>query len=283
MIRAKGRPSYFSSMLRRWPCMVLCLCLAVSGRAADPVIRQLSGPEGGPDVTCTVYKPQEPATGKPGLVVHLYGSGGSHEQGHYNVGRAPYDEFRCLLTERGYWLVVPDLGPRHWMNEAAINKVDAVINAMIDKEGVDADRVHLFGTSMGAGSSLIHAMRRPEKVSSVVAIFPMTDFARWLEEQPRYREPVEEAHGISPESRQQALEQISPIHNIAAFRDIPLYLLYGTQDSVVDPDHSRRFVKALRDKDYSIVYHEVEGETHRDEIARPYQRELADFLTKSAP
>jgi len=103
------------------------------------------------------------------------------------------------------------------------------------------DRVHLFGTSIGAGSSLIHAMRRPRKVRSVVAIFPMTDFARWLEEQPRYREPVEEAHGISPEPRQQALGRISPIHNIAAFRDTPLYLLHGTQDSVVDPDHSRRF------------------------------------------
>ena len=268
---------------RGWLWIVFCLGLAARACADEPAIRELPGPEGGPAVTCTVYEPHPTAEGKPGLVVHLYGSSGSHRSGHYNVGRSPYDEFRRLLAERGYWLVVPELGGRHWMNEAASAQVDAVIAAMVDIEGVDPDRVHLFGTSMGAGSSLIYAMRRPKKIKSVVAVFPMTDFSRWLEEKPGYRAPVEQAHGIAPENRDVSLRKISPLQHVDAFRDTELFLLHGTRDSIVNPDHSRRFVKALRDKGYSVTYREAEGERHRDEIARPYQRELADFLTKNPP
>lgn len=269
-------------MLRVSFWIVMCLWPAAIAYPAEPVIRQLTGSDADATVTCTVHEPEPIVAGTPGLVVHLYGSGGSHKQGHYNVGRAPYDKFRQLLAERGYWLVVPELGGRHWMNETAVRKVDAVIDAMIDTKGVDAERVHLFGTSMGAGSSLIYAARRPRRVASVVAIFPMTDFSRWLEEQPRYRAPVEGAHDISAETREQSLERISPINHIETFRNTELFLLHGTRDAVVDPDHSRRFVKALRKKGYSVTYHEVEGERHRDEIARDYQRELANFLTKSS-
>lgn len=263
--------------------IVLCLGLAARACADEPVIRKLPGTEGAPAITCTVYEPHSTVESKPGLVVHLYGSGGSHRKGHHNVGRSPYEEFRRLLAERGYWLVVPELGARHWMNETASAQLDSVIAAMVDIEGVDRGRVHLFGTSMGAGSSLIYAMRHPGKIKSVVAIFPMTDFSRWLEEKPAYRRPVERAHDIAPENREESLRRISPTQHVDAFRNTGLFLLHGSRDSIVDPNHSRQFVKALRDKGYSVTYREAEGETHRDEIARPYQRELADFLTKSSP
>ena len=283
MPRFRDQELSISGNLRGWLWIVLCLGLAARACAGEPVIRKLPGPEGGPAITCTVYGPNGTAEGKPGLVVHLYGSGGSHRVGHYNVGRSPYDEFRRLLAERGYWLVVPELGARHWMNETASAQLDSVIGAMVDIEGVDAGRVHLFGTSMGAGSSLVYAMRHPEKIKSVVAIFPMTDFSRWLEEKPAYRTPVEKAHGIAPESREESLGRLSPMQHIDAFRNTGLFLLHGSRDSIVNPDHSRRFAKALRDKGYSVTFREAEGGTHRDEIARPYQRELADFLTKGLP
>jgi len=117
----------------------------------EPVVRALPAPGDGAAVTGTLYAPQPVPEGKAGLVVHLYGSGGSHES--YNVGRPPVDEFRRLLAARAYWLVVPELGPRHWMNDAACNQVDAVIAAMVQHERVDPGRVHLLGTSMGGGSS----------------------------------------------------------------------------------------------------------------------------------
>jgi dipeptidyl aminopeptidase/acylaminoacyl peptidase len=246
--------------------------------ATQPVVRQLRGPDGGAAVTCTIYAPQPMPEGKAGLVVHLYGSGGAHKE--YNVGRPPYDEFRRLLAARGYWLVVPDLGPGHWMSDAACGQVDAVIAAMVQTERVDPARVHLLGTSMGAGSSLIYVMRRPGKIASLVAIFPMTDFAQWLQEKPGYRQAVERAHGITPEDRDASLRKISPLDHPEAFRKTPVFLLHGDRDAVVPPHHSRDFAAALKNKGCAVTYREAAGATHNDKIALPYQQELADFLTK---
>jgi dipeptidyl aminopeptidase/acylaminoacyl peptidase len=247
-------------------------------RAADSVVRVL--PIAGNDVgiACAIYAPQLVVQGKAGLVVHLYGSGGSHKG--YNIGRAPYDELRRLLAAQGYWLVVPELGPRHWMNDAACGQLDAVIAELVQRERVDPARVHLLGTSMGAGSSLIYVMRRPGTIKSVAAIFPMTDFAKWLQEKPGYRAAVEQAHGILSEQRDAALQQISPLGHPEAFRNTPVFLLHGDRDATVLLHHSRDFAAALKDKGCSVIYREVAGGTHNDSIVLSYQKELADFLTK---
>lgn len=241
----------------------------------------LPGPEGEAAIPCTVYPPRPMPDGGAGLVVHLYGSGGSHKDPNYNVGRPSYAQFRELLAARGYWLVVPELGPAHWMNDAACAKVDAVIASMVKQEKVDPSKVHLLGTSMGGGSSLIYVLRRPNRIRSVVAVFPMTDFATWLKERPGYRPKVEKAHDIAPENRDEALQAISPLYHVEAFRKTPVFLLHGDKDVVVPPHHSIDFAAKLKQKGYAVIYREAAGEVHRDEIAQPYQKELADFLTKS--
>ncbi len=76
---------------------------------SEPTVKRIAA-EGG-EVPCVVYAPDPAARDKAGLVVHLYGAGGSHKSGEYNVGRAPFDHFRRKLAERGHWLIVPDLGP----------------------------------------------------------------------------------------------------------------------------------------------------------------------------
>ncbi len=254
--------------------------IASSAFAAEPVVRKIPGPDGGDPIPCTVYAPQPVPQGKAGLVVHLYGSGGSHRKNEYNMGREPYAKCRQLLAERGYWLVVPDLGRSHWMNEKACAQVDAVIAAMIAQEQVDPKRVHLLGTSMGAGSSLIYTMRRPGRIRSLVALFPMTDFVRWLEEKPGYRTAVEQAHGIVPEQRADALAEISPLLHSEAFQNVPILLLHGDADKIVPIHHSRDLAAVLKEKGCSVSLIEVPGLTHSDKVAQPHQQEIADFLTK---
>lgn len=251
---------------------------AVAANAAEPSVREIPGPKGQPAVVTTVYPPSLVPADKAGLIVHLYGSGGSHKD--YNAGGPSYDKFRQFVAERGYWLVVPDLGPKHWMNDAACDQIDAVIAGMVKSERVDPANVHLLGTSMGGGSSLIYVMRRPKKIKSVVSVFPMTDFTRWLDEAPGYRGRVESAHGVTDANRKELLAKISPLQHPDAFRDTPIYLLHGAKDGTVQPHHSRDFAAALKDKGYPVTYREVSDEIHRDEIAQPHQQELADFLTK---
>ncbi|MGB0582615.1 MAG: alpha/beta hydrolase family protein [Limisphaerales bacterium] len=269
-------------MLQRAIQLLIAPLVAAAGSlsADEPVLEHLPGIENGAPIPCQVYAPASKNQTEAGLVIHLYGSGGSHRLGHYNVGRPPYDLLRQLLAKRGYWLVVPGLGSKHWMNDEACLKVDSVIEAMVKRHNVDHRKVHLLGTSMGAGSSLIYQMRRPAKIRSLVAIFPMTDFPRWLEEKPIYRMVVERAHGITTKTRATGLNEISPLLHPEAFRNVPMMLIHGNRDAVVPPHHSRNFAAVLKKIGANVIYREAKGEMHRDEIARPYQQELADFLTR---
>lgn len=268
-------------MLRQLGCWVLVVAGLVPASAAEPIVRQLAGPEAGTSIACSLYAPDPLPKEMAGLVVHLYGSGGSHKD--FNAGTPSYAEFRQLLSERGYWLAVPELGPRHWMNDQAVKQVDAVIADLVREERVDPKRIHLLGASMGAGSSLVYVMRRPGKIRSVVAVFPMTDFAQWLEEVPKYRPAIEQAHGITAEDRTARLHDLSPLHHTDAFAKTPVFLLHGDKDVTVLPHHSRDFAAALKEQKSQVVYQEVAGEVHRDEIAQKYQRDMADFLTKTEP
>jgi len=231
-------------------------------------------------VYCTVYPPRVAPGTKAGLVVHLYGHGGSNVV--FNIGRPPFDVIRRRITESGYWLVVPDLGPRHWMNDAAVAKLDAVIAEWIQHEDVDPARVHLIGTSMGGSSSLIYVMRRPGKIKSVVAIFPITDHVRFFADAPNYRPSVGEAHHVTEAGREAQLRAISPRYHLEAFRSTPVFLLHGARDDTVDVAHSREFFAELQKQGSPVVYRESPEEKHRDEIVIPYQDEIADFLTKPA-
>ena len=59
-----------------------------------------------------------------------------------------------------------------------------------------------------------------------------------------------------------------------------IFLLHGDQDTVVLPHHSRDFAAALEEHGCEVLFLEVPGKAHRDEIVGPYQKEVADFLTR---
>lgn len=229
---------------------------------------------------CTVYPPTRGPGAKPGLVVHLYGSGGSHT--FFNLMRPPYARVREALRESGYWVVVPELGPSHWMNARVVATLDAIIGAMSARGESDPDRVHLLGTSMGGGSALIYASQRPQRLRSVLAMFPMTDLAVWVAERPGYLPAISQAHGLDPADAAAKLRDLSPVHRLAAFAEIPVFLLHGDADTVVPVHHSRDFATALRAAGSKVTYHEVPGGGHDDGIATGWQDALLEFIVHPA-
>jgi dipeptidyl aminopeptidase/acylaminoacyl peptidase len=237
--------------------------------------------EEGAAVECAVYPPRLSDTRtKTGLVLHLYGRGGSCR--NYNMMRAPYAMVRRLLWERGYWLVVPDLGTDHWMNDTACKSLDAIIAGMIRDRGVDPSRVHILGTSMGAGSGLVYVMRRPDRVRSICAAFSMTDFAQWVQEQPRYLSGIAQAHGVKPSEAASVLQALSPLPHAASFAGIPVFLLHGDTDSIVPVHHSREFATALQKQGSPVTYREAPSLGHDDAVAEQFQREIVEFFTNTA-
>lgn len=250
------------------------LAASIDSRAADGAeaieVRVLPGPGQKHAVPCAIYAPARREGQKPGLVVHLYGAGGSLKE--YNLSRPPYARLRRLLRERGYYLVVPDLGPAHWMNEPAVASVDAVVGGIVKDAGIDSARVHIVGTSMGGASALSYAMRRTGAVRSVCAVFPVTDF-----EQPGWRERIGKAYGGKGDEALAALRKASPARHPDAFAKLPVLLIHGDADTTVPVAQSRAFVAALRGKNFPITYRETKG-LHQDAIVEPFQNEIADFL-----
>ena len=250
-------------------------------RTVVSTVRTLPEP-GHPLATpCTVYPPTTRPGPKPGLVIHLYGSGGSHT--FYNLMRPSYARLRNALRESGYWVVVPELGPSHWMDAGAMATLDAIIGAMSARGEIDPGRVHLLGTSMGGGSALIYASQRPQSLRSVLAMFPMTDLAAWSAERPGYLPAISQAHGLDPADAAARLRDLSPVHRLASFTEIPVFLLHGDADTVVPVHHSRDFATALRAAGGTVTYHEVPGVGHDDGIATGCQDALLEFIVHPAP
>ncbi|MBS0631993.1 MAG: prolyl oligopeptidase family serine peptidase [Verrucomicrobia bacterium] len=263
------------------PLIVICALIAqlLPGIVRGDTPYAVKVPATGEVVHCTAYPPQLAPGAKAGLVIHLYGHGGSNIV--FNAGRPPFDVIRRRITERGYWLIVPDLGPRHWMSDDAVDRLDAVIKEWTQKEDIDPARVHLLGSSMGASSSLLYVMRRPGKIRSVAAIFPVTDQVRFFTDAPNYRESVGPAHHVTDANREAVLRAISPLYHAEAFQQTPVFLVHGAKDTVVNVAHSREFAAALQKQGSPVIYRESPEEGHHDEIVVSFQEEIADFLTKA--
>ena len=254
----------------------------VPAKAGAPVVRVLPA-EGVPDaVPCTVYPPAPlPRGKKAGLVIHLYGRGGSHTD--YNLLHPAFDDVRRLLAERGYYLIVPELGTDHWMNDKAVRTLDAIIKGMTASGAVDPRRVSIIGTSMGGGSGLAYVIQRPRVIHSICAVFPMTDFAVWVQEQPHYANSIAGGHGVAVADLSPILAKLSAMQHLDAFAHVPVFLVHGGADTLVPTHHSIDLAAALNKKGFKVTYREAPGIGHDDNAAMKFQREIADFLTDRKP
>lgn len=216
------------------------------------------------------------------LIVYLYGRGGSIKNNTtYNLGLPSYAKVRQLAAERGYYILVPELGESHWMGETARRMLDAIVDHAIANEPIDRKRISLMGSSMGGGSALAYAIHRPDIVRSVCAIFPITDFTQFASETPTYLASISTVYGGNPTQATNAWAATSAMQHIDSFKNIPVLLIHGNADTIVRTDQSRRLAKALQAKDYPVIFHEVDGIGHDDVIVEPFRREIVDFFDKT--
>ncbi len=229
------------------------------------------------ETTYLVYLPTE-ETGKrpPSLVVFLYGAGGSLD--NFNYGREPYAILRKELAQRGYYVVVPDLGKLHFMNDEAKSTLDGLVSELLTTYSIPPERVHVMGTSMGGGSSLAYAIHRPKNVRSVCAIMPMTDFESWTRENPKYAKPVATAFGGTPEQVPQAYRRNSAIQQPDAFAETSVLLIHGRTDETVRFHHSANLDQLLQERQFNCTLLVDEKLGHVDEIVRAHQMQIADFF-----
>lgn len=213
------------------------------------------------------------------LLIYLYGAGGSTQD--YNLKREAYSELRRLLCQRGYFILVPELGPLHWMNQHARELLDAMMDQVLAEQPVDSHRVDVMGTSMGGGSAFAYAIHRPRLIRSVCSVLGMTDFKRWYAETGGYGGALDKALGGSPDSRPSAYQEISAMDHLDVFAEIPVFLIYGGKDTLVKPEHGKRLAAALNARNYQAVYREAKEVAHKDDAIVGFERELADFFDRA--
>ena len=230
----------------------------------------------GKTVAYLVTEPRRPTVAKDRwMLVFLHGAGGSLKG--YNLSRPPYAKIRAALAENGAYVVVPALGGVHFMNDEAKDSLTKVIDRVAADYQIDPKRVHLMGTSMGAGSSLAYAVNRPDRVRSVCAIMPMTDFAEWAAQSPKYAERLKVAYGGTPEEKPEAYDANSALKNVNTFAKIPVLLVHGAADKTVPVSHSEKLAAALKAKGYRCTLIVTDG-AHKDDIVTDVQDEIAEFL-----
>jgi len=134
--------------------------------------------------------------------------------------------------------------------------------------GVQADRVGLVGFSQGGQVALLTAARDP-RVRAVVAVFPVTDVARWKTttanaDIPGYVTAVCEPAGTGPRS------PVTRAADIAA----PVLLVHGDADTRVPTEQSVRMRDALAAAGRRVQLLLVPGAQHgftaaEEAVARP--------------
>lgn len=247
----------------------------------QPTRHELQSPAGA-KVAYLVIEPSHPTPAKERwMVVFLHGAGGNISGTGYNLARPPYAKIRHNLAQRGAYVVVPALGRLHFMNDQAKESLTKVIDQVASDHSIDPKRVHLMGTSMGAGSVLAYAVNRPDRVRSVCAIMPMTDFTAFVKETPKYAQPIKESYGGSVEETPQPYDANSPVKNPDALAKIPVLLIHGMADKSVLVSHSEKLAAILKAKGYPCTFIGVKDGGHKDEIVTELQEQIVEFLIEA--
>jgi predicted esterase len=133
---------------------------------------------------------------------------------------------------------------------------------------VDEDRVSLMGFSMGGGGTWHVGTRHPDLFASLVPIYGGFDYRFYL--------PEDFIPKLGPWERLR-FDKDSSFAQAEQLLDLPIWVIHGDADQVVDPAHSRYAVRMLQRWGYNVRYWEVPGLGHEDpgELREPFQWMLA--------
>lgn len=203
-----------------------------------------------------------------------------------------YDRFNQIdnmlpVAERnGFHLLLPEFrGPNLKSNtdctkacgsDYAKQDIKDAIDHLLAHEDVDEDNVFLLGLSGGGYMALLMAGMWPAFFKAIGAYVPITDLAKWVEENAAYRGHVMACCG---ESAKELLRR-SPISYVDTIAKANLKIFHGKYDKVVPVSHSLTLYHTLTEKyPKAAVYldifdggHEIDMKTAEYWILSQYQK-----------
>jgi dipeptidyl aminopeptidase/acylaminoacyl peptidase len=189
----------------------------------------------------------------------------------------------------GYGQAFAQAGRRHWADTMQADVEDAV-DQLLAAGRADPKRVAIWGGSYGGYASLMGAIRRPQLYRSAVSLAGVTDAGAFLAFQRR-----RDDDGISydywvkqlgdPKADAELIASESPTTHAAGIQ-VPVLLLHGTKDDIVDISQSRAMNDALKHASKSVQYVELKDAGHHldkwdDKTLRTILQTSVDFIGKS--
>lgn len=140
--------------------------------------------------------------------------------------------------------------------------VKAVLDFLETREDVDPDRFGLAGVSFGGYYAPRAAAFEP-RVKAVAAWCGtwsiLTDFYEFY---PPLQEQLQWLTGSKDDAEARHKLASFTLDGVADKLQIPVYVMHGTDDIIMDIDGARRFVKALRTDDVTFDVYEAAGSLH---------------------
>ena len=205
-------------------------------------------------------------------VILPHGGPASHDQ----VG---FDYMAQALASRGYLVIQPQFrgstgfgtahkqaGNGEWGKGMQDDLSDAV-NTFVDNEYVDPERVCIVGASYGGYASLAAAAFTPDKYDCAVSIAGVSHLPKMLAAD-------KELYGraswvldywnksiLAGDFDKDALKQISPYFSAQKIK-IPVLLLHGENDTVVEYEQSRLMSKAIKKANGDVRLVKLKDDDH---------------------
>ena len=131
----------------------------------------------------------------------------------------------------------PNKTPEGCGSELARQDILDAVDAVMTQYKVDPSRIYLAGASGGGHMAMVMAAHAPERWTAVSAWVGISDLAAWYREckesDHRYWEHLDAAIGGAPGTSDEidtAYHYRSPVHHLAAAKDVPLDISVGIHD-----------------------------------------------------
>lgn len=160
----------------------------------------------------------------------------------------------------------------------AVNAVDAVAD---EYAVVDGSRAGIFGSSLG-GVMTVNALGKTDRFDVGAAFSGIYDYERFLDDTADSGTRLLTRELGLPSENVETYRELSPIRT-ATDIEVPLLVLHGQEDPMVDVNQSERLVEVLDAHDKTYEYRPYSDEGHsfvrRENVVDAYTR-VADLFAK---
>ena len=213
--------------------------------------------------------PDEEAFRRARLIFVFSGHGGAGASS--NLTRCETSErFRHEMHAAGFGFVCAECSTAAWGDEESTEATLAA-GEYCRLQGLNTgEKFSLLGFSMGGLGALMFAARHPEKTARVADVFGITDLDRFLEEG-FYPEELSKI----PQGERRAR---APRRLAERYAGIPVLIVHGTEDRIVNISHSETLYAALEAQHSPCRLLKVPGYGHTNEALKVLGPELSAFF-----